>query len=144
MADYKKYLIDNSPKEVNLEINEECSSCGSFEKNIPQCLNHDAHTEHLPLKIRQMPWSMRLQKISLSIKWNDSGDRFFDGAYYINEALKYMIVEAPWGKTDDMFLQFQVGDKLGAALESLVPPAFGGSDSPAPDLDNVKKGPTDI
>jgi hypothetical protein len=140
VADYKKYLLDSSPKEVQLELWEDCSSCGCTQN--PYCAKHNAEVEYLPIKVRQMPWSMRLQKVSLSVKWNEAGERFFDGSFYINESLKYMIVEAPWGKTDDMFLQFQVGDKLGAALEALVPAAFGEANT-SPSIDDVKKVPTD-
>jgi hypothetical protein len=46
----------------------------------------------------------------------------FDHDKYGREALKAVIVEAPWGKTDDMFLA-KVDLTLGAALEQIVPSA---------------------
>jgi len=43
----------------------------------------------------------------------------FDGALYVREVLKEIIVSAPWGKTTDGFL-LSINTELGEALENLV------------------------
>ena len=70
------------------------------------------------------------------MKWQDNGQTAFDGDLYVRECLKEMIVEAPWGRTSESFL-ISIDERLGTALESLVPKAFGGDDSINPDT--VKK-----
>ena len=47
-----------------------------------------------------------------------------------------MIVEAPWGRTTEAFL-ITIDDRLGSALESIVPKAFTGDS--VVDVDTVKK-----
>ena len=49
-----------------------------------------------------------------------------------------MIVEAPWGATNEAFL-VTIDERLGRALESLVPTAFG-ADEGGPTPDEIKKG----
>ena len=50
-----------------------------------------------------------------------------------------MVVEAPWGATDDMFL-LQVGGPLGAELEKLIPSAYGSNDEEEEEnIDAIKK-----
>ena len=48
-----------------------------------------------------------------------------------------MLVDAPWGRTTEAFL-LTIDERLGAALEGLVPKAFASEDSV--DIDTVKKG----
>ena len=106
MAGYEKLLVGREVKELYLSITSE-----------------DGELIEIPLKLRGLPWSLKNQKISLAVKWDDSGQTSFDGDYYIRECLKWMIVEAPWGETTDSFLA-QCGPELGTALENLVPKAF--------------------
>ena len=47
-----------------------------------------------------------------------------------------MIVEAPWGRTTEAFL-ISIDERLGTALENLVPTAFAGDGQAA---QNIKKG----
>ena len=47
-----------------------------------------------------------------------------------------MIIEAPWGRTTEAFL-ISIDERLGTALESLVPKAFGANDLTSPDT--IKK-----
>ena len=47
----------------------------------------------------------------------------FDMDSYMRETLKVMIVEAPWGATNDMFLM-SIDQHLGKALENIIPSAF--------------------
>ena len=86
--------------------------------------------------VKQLSWSERNQLISKCMKWQDNGQTAFDGDLYVRECLKEMIVEAPWGRTSESFL-ISIDERLGTALESLVPKAFGGDDSINPDT--VKK-----
>ena len=65
-----------------------------------------------------------------------SGQTSFDGDLYVRECLKEMIIEAPWGRTTEAFL-VSIDERLGTALEAIVPTAFGGENSPNPDI--IKK-----
>ena len=56
----------------------------------------------------------------------------------VSQCLKEMIVEAPWGATNEAFL-VTIDERLGRALESLVPTAFG-ADEGGPTPDEIKKG----
>jgi hypothetical protein len=47
----------------------------------------------------------------------------------MRETLKVMIVEAPWGATNDMFLM-SIDQHLGKALEEIIPSAFEAGDIP--------------
>ena len=48
-----------------------------------------------------------------------------------------MITEAPWGRTTEAFL-LSIDDRLGGALETLVPKAF--DDNADMDIEQTKKG----
>ena len=52
----------------------------------------------------------------------------FDMDTYMRETLKTMIIEAPWGATNDMFLM-SIDQHLGKALEEIIPSAFEAGDS---------------
>ena len=106
MATYEKLLVGRDVKDIVLNVTSE-----------------DGELIEIPLKLRGLPWSLKNQKISLSVKWDDTGQTSFDGDFYIRECLKWMVVDAPWGETTDTFLA-QCGPELGTALENLVPKAF--------------------
>lgn len=117
---YKKYLVSRGTKDVVLKLEDD-------EGNI----------DEIKVTIKQMPWSVKNRIVSSSASYDaETGNTSFDGDRYLKEALKYMIVDAPWGNTNDVFLA-TVGDKLGKALESLVPVAFG--DSAESGLSETKK-----
>jgi len=88
------------------------------------------------LSIKQLSWSKRNQLISKCLQWEQSGSASFDGDLYVRESLKEMIVEAPWGRTSEAFL-ITIDSRLGAALEAIVPKAFGGD--AVVDIETVKK-----
>jgi hypothetical protein len=71
----------------------------------------------------------------MQIKGNSEST--FDGALFVREVLKEIIVEAPWGKTTDLFLT-SIDSRLGQALETLVSSMSGGSEELS--LDETKKG----
>ena len=95
--------------------------------------------ETFDVSIRPMSWSKRNQIVSNSLKFGADGATGFDGDIYVRNCLKEIIVEAPWGRTTEAFL-LTIDDRLGTALEQLVPKAFGAEDSDGVDIDTVKKG----
>ena len=66
-----------------------------------------------------------------------TGDTSFSGDEYVRACLKEMIIEAPWGKTTEAFL-ISIDERLGKALEELVPQAFGTDD--LTESETIKKG----
>ena len=92
--------------------------------------------DELEISVKQLSWSKRNQLISKCLKFGQSGQTSFDGDLYVWECLKEMIIEAPWGRTTEAFL-VSIDERLGTALEAIVPTAFGGENSPNPDI--IKK-----
>ena len=74
--------------------------------------------------VKPLTWAKRNQLISKHLNWDSTGSTSFDGDSYVRDCLKEMIIDAPWGKTTESFL-ITIDDRLGTALESLVPKAFG-------------------
>tara|TARA_R110002020_G_scaffold474949_1_gene708069 strand:+ start:2239 stop:2631 length:393 start_codon:yes stop_codon:yes gene_type:complete len=108
----------------------------------------EASTKSVPIKIeetgdefnitvKQLSWSKRNQLISKALQFNQAGGSSFDGDLYVRECLKAMIVDAPWGRTTEAFL-VSIDSRLGGALESIVPKAFGDDNTLDPDI--LKKG----
>jgi len=89
------------------------------------------------VSIKQLSWSKRNQLISKCLTWEAGGNASFDGDLYVRESLKEMIVDAPWGRTTEAFL-ISIDERLGSALEAVVPKAFG-SDAVTVDSETVKK-----
>ena len=114
--DFKKYIIDKAPETRILTIPE---TGDNFE-----------------VTIKELSWSKRNQLLSKALQFSQQGETKFSADMYVRECLKEMIVEAPWGNTTESFL-LQVDNRLGAALEKLVPQAF---DDVAEQADAVKKG----
>jgi hypothetical protein len=92
--------------------------------------------DEFEVKIKQLAWTRRNQLVSKCLEWGKNGESSFNGDLYIRECLKEMIVEAPWGRTTEAFL-ISIDERLGTALESLVPTAFAGDAQAA---QNIKKG----
>ena len=92
--------------------------------------------DEFEIKIKQLAWTRRNQLVSKCLEWGKNGESSFNGDLYIRECLKEMIVEAPWGKTTEAFL-ISIDERLGTALENLVPTAFAGDGTAA---NNIKKG----
>ena len=65
MATYEKLLVGRDVKDIILNITSE-----------------DGELIEIPLKLRGLPWSLKNQKISLSVKWSDEGQTSFDGFLY--------------------------------------------------------------
>tara|TARA_Y100000758_G_scaffold243563_1_gene179502 strand:- start:76 stop:456 length:381 start_codon:yes stop_codon:yes gene_type:complete len=92
--------------------------------------------DEFEIKIKQLAWTRRNQLVSKCLEWGKNGESTFNGDLYIRECLKEMIVEAPWGRTTEAFL-ISIDERLGTALENLVPTAFTGD---AQATQNIKKG----
>ena len=93
--------------------------------------------DEFEVTIKQLSWSKRNQLISKCLAWAANGTPSFDGDLYVRECLKEMIVEAPWGRTSEAFL-LTIDERLGSALENIVPKAFG-QDEDSPNPDAIKK-----
>ena len=80
------------------------------------------------VKIKPLSWSRKNQLVAQAMKFGaNNGGMSFDADSYVKESLKAIIVDAPWGKTTDTFL-ISINEKLGRALETLVPRAFEDTD----------------
>ena len=75
------------------------------------------------VELKPMSWSRRNKIVSRCLKIDGGGNNAFDGDFYMKECLKEMIVQAPWGTTTESFL-VSIDERLGKALEGLVPSAF--------------------
>tara|TARA_X000001388_G_C2211575_1_gene115377 strand:- start:583 stop:957 length:375 start_codon:yes stop_codon:yes gene_type:complete len=116
--DYSKYQVKSDLQTHTLTIDE---TGDSFE-----------------VTVKQLSWVKRNQLVSKCLIMGSKGEQSFDGDLYIRECLKQMIVEAPWGATSEAFL-LSIDERLGKALEALVPTAFG-SDEGGISPDEIKKG----
>ena len=86
--------------------------------------------------VKPLSWSKRNQILSKAMAWDSSGGTKFDGDTYVRECLKEMIIDAPWGKTTELFLM-SIDDRLGGLLETVVPQAFGTEE--IGDIDTLKE-----
>ena len=80
--------------------------------------------DEFEIQINPIPWSKRNKIISECLDWGDGSSVEFDGDKYVRDCLRQMIIQAPWGVTDEKFLA-SIDGRLGTALEALVPKAFG-------------------
>jgi len=115
---FHKYTLSNQPEKRTLTVSET--------------------GEEFEVTIKPMSWAKRNQIISTSLKFGADGSTGFDGDTYVRNCLKEILVDAPWGRTTEAFL-LTIDDRLGTALEVLVPKAFGGDDPDGVDIDTVKK-----
>ena len=114
--DFKKYTLSLEPDTRTLTIPE---TGDSFD-----------------VTVKPLSWAKRNQIISKSLTFGADGGTGFDGDGYVRSCLKEMLVDAPWGRTTESFL-LTIDERLGTALETLVPKAFATDDSV--DIDTVKK-----
>ena len=116
--DIGKYTVGSSLKKETVKIEE---TGDSFE-----------------ISIKPLTWAKRNQLISRHLSWQNDGNTAFNGDGYVRDCLKEMIADAPWGKTTESFL-ISIDERLGTALEGLVPKAFGADNSQLDDPDKIKK-----
>jgi len=91
--------------------------------------------DEFTVTLKPLSWSRRNKIVSRCLKIDGGGNNSFDGDYYMKECLKEMIVKAPWGKTSESFL-VTIDERLGKALEALVPQAFDAEGQ----AEEIKKG----
>jgi len=84
----------------------------------------DGTTDSFEVSVKPLSWSKRNQLISKNLNWDTTGTTSFSADGYVRDCLKAMIVDAPWGRTTESLL-LSFDDRLGTALETLVPKAFG-------------------
>jgi hypothetical protein len=110
-----------------------------IEKVKKETLTVEATGDTFEVSVKPLTWAKRNQLISRYLSWESSGNTAFNGDGYVRDCLKEIIVDAPWGKTTEAFL-ISIDERLGSALETLVPKAFGGDGiGEAPNPDTVKK-----
>ena len=114
--DLQKYTISTGPKQITITI--------------------EGTGDEFELTVKQLPWARRNQLISKCVTWDSNGGTQFSGDAYVRDCLKEMIVEAPWGRTTEAFL-LSIDERLGSALEKLVPTAFSSEEGVSPD--EIKK-----
>jgi len=102
--DYKSYLVSHEPETKIIKIG---GTKDSFE-----------------ISVKNLSWSKRNQLISKNLNWDNTGNTSFSADGYVRDCLKEMIIDAPWGRTTESLL-LSFDERLGAALETLVPKAFG-------------------
>jgi hypothetical protein len=113
--DFKKYTLSTEPEKRTIVIEE---TGDEFE-----------------ITVRPLSWAKRNQIISNSLTFGTDGNTGFNADAYVRTCLKEMVVDAPWGRTTEAFL-LTIDERLGAALETVVPKAFSNDDT---DVDDVKK-----
>ena len=101
--DYNKYMVGTNIRTETVKI--------------------EGTDEEFTVKVKPLSWSKKNQLVSRYVKWSEEGVSSFNGDGYVRECLKEMLVEAPWGKTSEAFL-ISIDNRLGSALEQLVPSAF--------------------
>lgn len=79
--------------------------------------------EEVTIQVKPMTWSKKNQILSNSMSYSSDGEVKFNWDRFNKECLTYMIVQAPWGKTDNMFLT-SIDDELGNQLQRLIPAPF--------------------
>ena len=96
--------------------------------------------ESFDVQFKPLSWAKRNQFISRNLQLGTDGSSGFNADGYVRDCLKEMLVEAPWGRTTEAFL-LSIDDRLGGALETLVPKAFSDNDADTSvdEIDEIKK-----
>ena len=92
--------------------------------------------DEFEISVKPLSWAKRNQLISDHMNWDANGNTSFNASNYMRACLREMIVDAPWGKTTEGFL-ISIDERLGSALEKIVPQAFGTEGGV--DIDATKK-----
>ncbi len=96
----------------------------------------DLGDDSFEVRVKPLSWFQRNTLMSKCMQIKGNSESSFDGALYVREVLKVIIIEAPWGKTNDLFLS-SIDTRLGQALETLVSSMSG--DEEELTLDETKK-----
>ena len=139
--DTNRMLVNRVPREVNLSVKLKCSHCNSLTDSKGECASHDGGVEPVPVKVIDISWARLNQiKSQCAIFNSKENSSHFDTQVYFNTCLQEMVVEAPWGETNTMFL-LQVGHELGNALEKIAPSLEEDSDAEVSEIspEEIKK-----
>ncbi len=105
-------------------------------KSENQTYTIQVQDDEFDVVVKPVTWQLKNELVAKCMSFSSDGSSSFDSGIYIKEVLKAIIVEAPWGKTTDEFLN-SISSDLGTALEQLVPSAF---ETNFGDVNVVKKG----
>jgi len=92
--------------------------------------------DEFEISIKPLSWAKRNELISEHMNWDSKGNTSFNASTYMRACLREMIIDAPWGVTTEGFL-ISIDERLGSALEKIVPQAFGTEGGV--DIDTTKK-----
>ena len=81
------------------------------------------HGAEIKIKTKAITWSKKNQILTRCFSYNQDSSMQFDFDKYMKEVLTEIIVEAPWGPTNQIFLN-RIKPDFGSMLEKLVPKAF--------------------
>ncbi len=133
--DYQKYMIDKTPKTIKMSL-AFCKECGKNGIN-DACEEHCAdctEEEELELTIKELSGPRRDAILTRSLFWDTDGNTRFEVDYYNKTCLREVIVNAPWGQTNEIFFA-QLGPDLYEALKTIVPKPF----ATGTNVDKIKK-----
>ena len=105
--DWTKYQIKTDVRQVTIKVGDD--------------------EDELTLGIKDLGYVAKNKLVSSCYTYS-GGTVGFDMDTYMRETLKVMIVDAPWGATNDMFLM-SIDQQLGKALEDIIPSAFEAGES---------------
>ena len=100
--DWTKYQIKSDVRQITVKVGDD--------------------EDELILGVKDLGYVAKNKLVSSCYTYT-GGSVGFDMDTYMRETLKVMIVEAPWGATNDMFLM-SIDQHLGKALEEIIPSAF--------------------
>jgi hypothetical protein len=127
-------MSEEEPKSTNFDLTKYTVSGNTTVKEV----TIEGTEDTFDVTVKAMSWAKRNQFIAKSLSFDGAGTSSFDTDTYIRSCLKEIIVDAPWGRTTESFL-ISIDSRLGAALEKLVPSAFGGTEEL--DGEEIKKAP---
>jgi hypothetical protein len=78
----------------------------------------------IPIKVRELTWAEKTHILDTCAKQGSNGSLSFSYDKYMREVLSRIIVSAPWGETNQIFLN-KISAEFGSVLEKLIPKAFG-------------------
>jgi hypothetical protein len=105
--DWTKYQVKASVREITVKVGED--------------------EDELVLGVKDLGYVAKNKLVSSCYTYV-GGTVGFDMDTYMRETIKAMVVEAPWGVTNDMFLM-SIDQQLGKALEDIIPSAFEAGDA---------------
>jgi hypothetical protein len=115
-------MSEEEPKSTNFDLAKYTVSGNTTVKEVAI----DGTGDTFEVTVKPMSWAKRNQLIAKALAFDGTGNSTFDTDTYIRNCLKEIIVDAPWGRTTEAFL-ISIDERLGTALEKLVPSAFNGN-----------------